>query len=175
MITLVRGIGLFAVGVLVGALGLYLWPEATIQETAEPAQRQADGSLIAERAPDAPLKPKHTIPKGTKVERDIRVDVQPTGRPDCPICTVDLSLVKLPDATHRIIASSPTGEVLSAIDVPREPALLDRNKVWSAGVLYNGRWGGLVMRDFRWLSIGGAVTTEKDGGFAPWGVLVLRF
>ena len=126
-------------------------------------------------APVATFKPKHEIPKGAKVEREIRVDVQPTGRPDCPLCTVDLSLVKVPDATHRVVASSPTGEVLNTLDVPRAPALLERPKNWSAGVLYNGRWGGLVARDFDWISIGAAVTTNRDGGVDPWGMLVVRF
>lgn len=173
--TILRGFGLFLVGILVGALGLYLWPSETVVETAVPAQRQADGSLIAERNPDAPVKPRHQIPKGSKVERDIRVEVQTDGRPDCPVCIVDLSLVELPDATHRIVASSPTGQVMNALDVPRMPALLDRHKVWSAGALYNGRWGALVGRDFKWLTVGGAITTEKDGGFAPWAMVVLRF
>lgn len=173
--TILRGFGMFLVGVLVGALGLYLWSAETVVETAAPAQRQADGSLIAERNPDAPVKPRHEIPKGSKVERDIRVEVQPSGRPDCPVCIVDLSLVKLPDDTHRIVTSSPTGQVLNALDVPRMPALLDRQKVWSAGALYNGRWGALAGRDFKWLTVGGAITTEKDGGFAPWAMVVLRF
>lgn len=170
-----RGIGLFGVGLLVGILGMSLWPAATGVESTAPARRQADGSLIAERNPDAPLKLKHEIPKGGKVERDMRVEVQPAGRPDCPICTVDLSLVEMPDASHRIVASSPTGQVLNALDVPRVPAILDQPKVWSAGVLYNGRWGAVVTRDIRWLSVGGAITTERDGGFAPWALLVLRF
>lgn len=173
--TILRGIGLFLVGVLVGSLGLYLWPSSTVVETAAPAQRQADGSLIAERNPDAPVKPRHEIPKGGKVERDIRVEVQPEGRPDCPVCIVDLSLVELPDATHRIVASSPTGQVLSALDMPRMPALLDRRKVWSVGALYNGRWGALAGRDLGWITVGGAITTEKDGGFAPWAMVVMQF
>ena len=175
MKNILRGVAIFLAGVLIGSLGLYLWPTATVVETAAPAQRQADGSLIAERNPDAPLKPGHRIPKGGKVERDIRVEVQPAGRPDCPVCIVDLSLVELPDATHRIVASSPTGQVLNALDVPRGPALLDRPKVWSAGVLYNGRWGALVMHDLRWLSVGGAITTDQDDRFSPWAVLLLRF
>ncbi len=172
---ILRGIVIFGVGLLAGILGMYLWPATTVVETAAPAQRQADGSLIAERNPDAPLKPRHEIPKGGKVERDIRVEVQPTGRPDCPVCKVDLSLVKLLDDTHRIVASSPTGEVLSALDVPRVPAIVDRPKNWAAGALYNGRWGALVTREIRWVSVGGAITTEKDGSFAPWALLVLRF
>lgn len=170
-----RGIGLFGVGLLVGILGMTLWPAATAVESAAPAQRQADGSLIAERDPDASLKLKHEIPKGGKVERDIRVQVQPTDRPDCPVCTVDLSVVEMPDASHRIVASSPTGAVVDALDVPRVAAIVDRPTVWSAGVLYNGRWGAVVTRDLRWLIVGGAITPERDGGFAPWAVLMLRF
>lgn len=169
----------FVIGALAGSGAIYFWPTATVVETAEPSERQPDGSLIAERAPDAPRKPSHKIPQGAKVQRDIRVSVQPTGRPDCPLCVVDLSLIELPDATHRVIASSPTGEVMNALDVPRVPSIVDREKHWTAGVLYNGRWGGLVLRDIKMLSgmlsLGGAITTERDDSFAPWFVAVVRF
>ncbi len=171
---ILRGIAIFGVGLLSGILGMYLWPAATVVETAEPEQRQADGSLALGRAPDANAKPKNQIPTGGKAERTIRVDVQPP-RADCPICTVDLTLVRMPDDTRRVVASSPTGTVIGGLDVPILPIVLDRPKVWAAGALYNGRWGALISRDFRWLSVGGAITTEKDGGFAPWALLVLRF
>lgn len=165
----------FLLGAAIGAGAIYFWPATTVVETAKPAERQADGSLIAERAPSATHKPTHTIPKGGKVERDIRVNVQTTGRPDCPMCTVDLSLVKLPDDTHRIIASSPTGEVLNALDVPRVPSIVDREKPWGVGAMYNGRWGVLVLREFRFGSLGGAITTDRDENFDPWFVAVFRF
>jgi hypothetical protein len=86
-----------------------------------------------------------------------------------------LSLIKLPDNTHRIVASSPTGQVLNAIDVPRMPVHIDGQKSWAAGALYNGRWGAIVTRDLRWLSVGGSLTTDRDGGFTPWAVVMLRF
>jgi hypothetical protein len=170
----------FFIGALVGAAGvaLYLRP-AKVAETAEPSARQADGSLIAERKPDAARKPGHTIPQGAKVERDISITVQPTGRPDCPLCTVSLSLVEMQDQTHRIIASSPTGEVVSALDVPRVPSIVYRDKRWFAAVLYNGRFGGLVARDIELVGLdmvlGGAITTERDDRFAPWFVAAMRF
>ncbi len=166
----------FFIGALAGAAGvaLYLQPTAVV-ESAAPAARQADGSLIAERKPDATLKPSHTIPQRAKVTRDIRVTVQPSGRPDCPVCTVDLSLVALPDDTHRIVASSPTGQVLNALDVPRVPSIVGREKRWAAGAMYNGRWGGLVLRDIGLLSLGGAITTGRDDRFEPWFVVVVRF
>lgn len=165
----------FFLGAAIGAGAFYFWPTATVVETAIPAERQADGSLIAERAPSAAPKPAHAIPKGGKVERSIRVEVQATGRPDCPVCTVDLSLVELPDATRRIVASSPTGEVINALDVPRVSSNANRDKRWAAGAMYNGRLGALVLRDFGLLSLGGAITTGRDDNFDPWFVAVVRF
>jgi hypothetical protein len=169
-----RGLGIFCVGLLAGVLGMYLWPDATVVETAAPEHRQSDGSIVLERAPNANAKPKNDVPAGGMAERSIRVDVQPQ-RVDCPICTVDLTLVRMPDDTRRVVASSPTGDVIGGLDVPILPIVLDHPKVWAAGALYNGRWGALVTRDISWLSVGAAITTEKDGGFAPWAVLALRF
>lgn len=41
---------------------------------------------------------------------------------DCPPVQVDLSLVRMPDKTRRVVASSPDGQVVSGIDVPVELA-----------------------------------------------------
>ena len=121
-------------------------PVATV-EVALPAQRQTDGSLILERAPDANAKPAQQIPAGAKVERIERIVVRPTAPstsaaataptngsgqlgaapiPGLPSTTVDLTLLRMNDNTERVVASSPDGEIVGGMDVPvaaapREP------------------------------------------------------
>lgn len=123
-------------------VGWYLYgPKAPVPETYAPETRQADGSLALERKPSATAKPKHQVPTGFKVERVIEVTVQPmepakAGEP-CPPVQVDLSLVKMPDDSRRVIASSPNGEVISGVDIPVEPVRSQRIPVWAAGVTAN--------------------------------------
>ena len=115
-------------------------------EVALPAARQADGSLILERAPDAKAVPAQQIPKGAKVERIERIQVRassapaavtaPTngsGQPAAALTpalpsttTVDLTLLRMPDDTQRVVASSPDGTIVGGVDIPvssapREP------------------------------------------------------
>lgn len=127
-------------------------------ETPAVAERQPDGSLVLERQPDT--KPRNTavVPKGGKVVREIRVDVQP-ARADCPACSVELSLVRMRDDSMRAVAWSPSGEVLGGIDVPIVPLRLDRDLVWAAGISRGTgeeSWGGWLDRDFGPVRIGGA-------------------
>jgi hypothetical protein len=120
-------------------------PVATV-EVAMPAARQADGSLILERAPDATAKPAQQIPKGAKVERIERIQVRASSAPAAAIAptngsglpaaaltpalpsttTVDLTLLRMPDDTQRVVASSPDGAIVGGVDIPvsaapREP------------------------------------------------------
>lgn len=68
---------------------------------------------------------------------------------DCPPVQVDLSLVRMPDKTRRVVASSPTGTILSGIDVPLEPVSVPRVRPWAAGVLYtaDSKLGAFLDRD----------------------------
>lgn len=147
----------FIVGAFIGA-GAYTWWNAPKQaiETAAIEQRQGDGSLVLERKPDAKTKPVHTIPKGGKAERVVRVDVQPE-RADCPVCTVDLTMVRMPDDMLRVVASSPTGTVMGGLDVPVTPLRIQKEHHWAAGVSRGTgeeSWGGWLDRDFGVLRIG---------------------
>lgn len=100
---------------------------------------QTDGSVIVERKPNPEAKPPHEIPKGAKVERVVQVKVRPRAAATVPTSgdglqgkaslpsaspetTVDLSLVRMPDQTRRVIASSPDGEIVGGLDVPVEAA-----------------------------------------------------
>jgi len=61
-------------------------------------------------------------------------DLTPLG-PRCPLVTVDLSLVRMPDQTRRVIASSPNGSVVGGLDVPIENPKLPRIPRWTASAL----------------------------------------
>src|SRR3990172_5689024 len=80
------------------AAALHLWqkPEQVVETPAAEAV-QKDGSRVLERTATTPkARPAHALPKGGKEERKISVDVQPE-RADCPLCKVDLTLVRMPD------------------------------------------------------------------------------
>lgn len=54
---------------------------------------------------------------------------------DCPPVIVDLSLVRMPDKTRRVVASSPDGVVLSGVDIPVEPIPEVRMPRWTLSAL----------------------------------------
>lgn len=99
--------------------------------------RQTDGSLIAERTPDAkPTPAPHKIPRGWKEERRVSATVKPT-RADCPPVGLDMSLVRDGGGGKRVVLSSLDGEVVSAQDIPIEPALIPAPvRHWAAGLAY---------------------------------------
>ncbi len=168
---------IFAGGIGTGWL---LWhPKAQKVETYAQEVKQRDGSLVLERKPQADAKPVHEIPKGGKVERIVQVQVKPktgtptaaTGTPgsgpanvlpELPPVTVDLSMVRLPDHTRRVIVSSPNGEVIGGVDVPVEAAREAKALRWAAGYEFaRSTWGKshsiVVQRDLGPLRLGGRV------------------
>lgn len=126
-----------------------------------------------------PQKPPHALPRGAQEERRVSVVVQPprgvvvpakdsaeaarlvasADHPvvphdmvdscDCPPVTVDLSLVRMPDKTRRVIASSPDGKILSGIDVPISAPAESAARPWAAGILITSdrKLGGFLDRD----------------------------
>ena len=157
----------FGVLVLIAAVLVWaLWPPRPVAEDVAPAPmvRQADQSVIAARAPDAhPAPPPHIIPAGFHEERREAVVVAPA--PAASSVEVDLSLVS--DGTQRrVLASSPDGQVVSAIDIPIAPAQLPLPpKPWAAGLSYDTRHavGIWVDRDIGRLVVGAAVSRLPDG------------
>jgi len=156
-----------AILVIAGVLAFAFWPARPIHENVAPApaERQADGSLIAERAPDAhPAKPRHQLPKGAVEERREQVIIQPAD-PAASAVEVDLSLVREGDQ-RRVIASSPDGQVVTAIDIPIEPAAIPPPpKPWAAGLSYGtdravGVW---VERDLGRLRVGAEIEKGMAG------------
>lgn len=137
-------------GTAVGAWILLSPPKPSVtQETPAPAVWQADGSLVLERAPDPQAKPAQEMPKGAKVERVIKVTVKPKTQAatafapglsakekpftlaDCPPVTVDLTMVK-DSGGHRVIASSPDGDVIAGKDIPI--TAFEPSYTWAAGL-----------------------------------------
>ena len=157
------GIGVI-LGLLVAAcVWGWLAPKPIIEAPA-PAARQADGSLVLERSPDKKAKPAHIIPKGSKTERIVSVDVQPE-RADCPLCRVDLTLVRMPDGTRRVIASSTTGSVLGGLDSPSAPLFIDKEHPWAAGISHGTgteSWGIWIDRDLWRLRVGAEANKNGD-------------
>ena len=158
-------------GLLVGLL-LGWWigmPVALPPEPPAPSVRQADGSLVIERVDPKtqPAKPPHAIPKGANEMRRVSVVVQPPkgtikqslqvepkpdhipqpGRMadlcDCPSVTVDLSLVRMPDKSRRVVASSPTGQILSGVDVPIELESVPSIPRWMLSAIAVGDLDGI--------------------------------
>lgn len=157
------------VGMFLGAAALSWWNAPTkIIESPAAAARQADGSLVAERTATNPkAKPVHAVPKGGKAERTIRVDVQPE-RTDCPVCSVDLTLVRMGDDTRRVVASSPTGVVIGALDVPIMPIEVEKHHPWAVGISRatgEESWGVWLDRDIGPLRIGGEANKTGDNNY----------
>lgn len=134
--------------VVVFLLGAGIWiarPKPVI-ETPAPEITQADGSIVSARKPDAKAKPKHQVPKGSKVERIEQVTVQgetPAAitactSVKCPPVTVDMTLVRMPDNTKRVVASSPDGQIVASVDIPVEAVVPPPEpKEWAAGISLN--------------------------------------
>ncbi len=163
----IRKLELTGVLVLVAAvLALAFWPARPIHENVTPAAavRQVDGSLIAERAPAASAPaPRAMIPAGAVRERSARIVVAPA--PGASSVEVDTELVRM-DNQRRLIVSSPDGQVLTAVDVPVDPAPIPPPPTpWAAGLSYGtdravGIW---VDRDVGRLVLGVAASRLPDG------------
>ncbi len=176
-------------------LGGWWWLQpAPVVETPAAAQRQADGSDVLERAPTKSAKPAHQIPKGAKVERTVSVTVKPKEGPPampglkapadglkpgpaaCPPLKVDLSLVRLPDRTKRVVASSPNGEIVGGLDVPVETAAPPEEPArWAAGLSADpihrlpGLW---VERDVGRLRLGAEINRVRVLAWGPDGTQI---
>lgn len=128
-------------------------------------ERAPSGLKVGAPAGSIPLKPAQEIPKGAKVERIVQVTVDPNGKPSsgrngepvsggvqrptdpekraatassgaaCPPITVDLSLVRMPDKSQRVLASSPDGSVVGGIDVPVQDPAPFKVQRWTASAL----------------------------------------
>ena len=140
LVALVFGLGV--------GLGWKIWgPKTpkTVMEQPQAAIIHQDGAVTLAEKPNpnaTPSQPQSDLPKGGVVQRVSKVVVQPyaTTQPQplpglpstptqenlpdspCPPVEIDMTTVKLPDNSHRVIVSSPSGRILdSSVDVPVEP------------------------------------------------------
>lgn len=157
------------------AAGWYLYkPKPPKTETYASEKIQLDRSRILERKPQEDAKPAHQVPEGAKVERIVRVSVAPeidkAGAIDtshnCPALDVDLTLVRLPDESRRVIASSSNGKIVGGVDIPVEAAQVYKELKWAAGITANPldrTLGGFIDRDLGPFRLGAEVNQIRDG------------
>lgn len=182
---------------------------APIAETPAVAMRQKDSSLVLERAPDPNAKAPSVIPKGGVLERVVHVTVLPggptatsrTNAPEsiegpnrgalpstpamatpaggCGAVRVDLALVRMPDGSRRVVASSPDGAVLGGVDVPVTPAeALRPAPRWAAGPAYElqtGRMGAALSRTIGPFVLSALAFSDRGGHSSVGFVAQIRF
>ena len=164
---LVGGALIFAAGL---GLGYKIWHQKIVQETPALAVVHPDAAVTLARAPDAkakPAQPKQDLPKGATVERIEKIVVTPKPTPEpaptpalpgattplppspCPPVHLDLTVVKLPDGTQRVIASSPDGQVdaNASVDIPVAGAAPPPGRAnWGLGGVYGVGENGMTSR-----------------------------
>ncbi len=142
---------------------------------AAPQVAQSDGSIVIERKPEAkPAKPPHKIPKGATEDRRVNLKLKPDSfvsedgcKCDPAPVSVNLSLVR-DDQGRRVVASSTGGQIVGALDVPIEPALMPPDQhPWAAGLSYGhdkspGLW---IERDLGRIRVGAEVIRQRDQTF----------
>lgn len=169
-------INIAALGMAIGLmLGWWLWhPRAAAIEAAAPAVALPKSqTTVIERKPSEPVPERvkaavKELGKGAKLERAVKLTVQPTGETDCKKIDLELGIVRMPDETQRVIARSNDGEIVGGVDIPIAAQPLPRNLKWSAGGAYDvaaRRYGIYVDRDLGPFRLGADVMrrTEETG------------
>lgn len=169
----VAAVALVAVGVGAYLFGVHTSAPKPEVIAAAPQVRQSDQSVIAERKQEAtPTKPPHKIPTGAIEERRVNIKLKPPAFTSPEGCQCDpapldvnLSLVR-EDGGRRVIARSPEGRVISALDVPIKPALISETHPWAAGLsVGNDKSPGVwIERDLGRFRVGAEAVRERDGG-----------
>ncbi len=150
-----------------------------------PAQevRQTDGSIIAERVPEA-VPPAaalpHQMPDGAEPVRIIEVTAKPNRKisasdsgitkpavdvADCEAVTLTVTLVDTPDGS-RVIVASPDAEIVTARDRVFAPDIRLARRPWAAGISYdpfNESYGAWAERDFGRLRVGADLFEDRTG------------
>ncbi len=140
-----RGMPLILIFMVCLGIGHLCWrawfqPALPLDALPKPAAMQADGSLILQRSAPylSPPKAPHLLPAGSKEERRISIAIKPKPLTanDCAPVHLDLSLVRGEDG-RRVVASSPDGEIISALDLPiAAEGMPTEPKRWAAGASY---------------------------------------
>lgn len=165
-------------GLILGlGIGWFLWrPEPPVVEPHAPAIELKNGGLVLEREPEAraPILVVDAIKelgRGAELERAVSVTVKPkekaTDEIQCPPVTLDLGIVKMPDETRRVIATSPDGEIIGGLDIPTAPAKSFKQLKWAAGAVYDPQYkdyGAFVDRDIGPFRVGVEVIKSRVDG-----------
>lgn len=172
IIQIAIGVALLFAAYLIGVKTTEPEPEVI---AAAPQVTQSDGSIVIERKPEAaPSKAPHKIPKGGTEERRVNLKLKPDAfvsdegcKCDPAPVSVNLSLVR-DDQGRRVVASSTGGQIVGALDVPIEPALMPPDPhPWAAGLSYGhdksaGAW---IERDLGRIRVGAEVIRQRDQTF----------
>lgn len=185
-------------------LAWWIHKPRVIVETAAPSVELPSGGLVIERAPQAPVPT--TVKQaakeaGGKLERAVTITVQPKPiqtppvaavEPSSPVgpaapaaapgcscepVTVNLGLIRMPDRTRRVVATS-DGQILSALDIPVEALDGSRLRLWAAGVSYEPvrrDYGAWVERDLGPFRLGVDVQARHVGGLTAIVRVGIRF
>lgn len=173
-----RDIILGAAGVIVGlCAGWFLWrSEPPIPEPHAHEVRLDSGALVLEREPEArvPMLVVDAVKelgRGAELERAVTITVQPkakvTDEIACPPLNLDLGIVKMPDETRRVIATSRDGEIVGGLDIPIAPAKTFKELKWAAGAVYDPQYkdyGAFVDRDVGPFRVGLEVVKSRVDG-----------
>lgn len=164
-------------------------PAPPVSEPAAPAQQLPSGALVVERDPAAQA-PQTIVQAarelGGKLERAASITIEPTPAPEtvqpapapetatapasgcsCPAVTLDLGLVRMPDRTRRVVATSRDGRILGGIDIPLEQAR--REARWSAMAYYlpTEKTGAVTLERELWRSRVGLGAVLYHGKVVP--------
>ena len=93
----------------------------------------------------------------------------------CPKVSVDLSLVRESNGMKRVVASSPDGQIVGAVDIPVETAAPIEDHPWAVGASYNptNQTGGIwVERDIGRIRVGVDLNQSRPNLAAPMGTEV---
>lgn len=172
-------------------IGWAIWhprPQITIEKPA-PAKVLPSGHTAIQRAPEAlpsvqAVADAFSLDHRAKVVRELHFDVAPISVPaaaptvahegtqkqhpvsmSCQPVHVDLSLVKLPDGSERVVASAKGGDILNAIDMPVVSLTQSAQPKWAAGALYDvahRRYGGFLDRDLGPFRVGVEVMESRN-------------
>lgn len=173
-----RDLALISTGIVGGlCVGWFLWrSEPPVVEEHAPEIRLDSGALVLEREPDArvPMLVVDAVKelgKGAKLERAVSVTVQPkkndTDEIACPPVTIDLGIVKMPDDTRRVIATSADGEIIGGLDIPIAPVHRVKDLKWAAGAVYDPQYkdyGAFIDRDVGPFRVGVELVKSRVDG-----------
>jgi hypothetical protein len=158
------------------------------QQDAKPVQQIPKGAKVERivqvtvhpNPGPGPLRPSASDASGTVDNREtapplISVPGGNENKPPCPPVRVDLSLVRMPDQSRRVVASSPDGVVVGGVDIPVDAAVPQRVLKWAAGPSWNPAdrtFGAWIERDAGFLRLGADLHQVREptaaGGRTTW-------